>query len=497
MSIGVGLIPMVLVPLTFLFVLLIILIVKSPRAGAWAIGGLVLAAALLFWRLATTRGMPSHGEAIPLFIVPMTFLFVLLVILLAKSPKTGAGLIVAVVVMVLLGLFLVPAVSHRRAVLENSLPPTAQRPWTEPDVEQRVATIQVWEDVNRQYVHAPSAAAEVLGSPSTPASPSSPPAPIWSDGVEQEFESDVYPSSLAAARALGRRMADPIRTVSGDPNAAAKIILFQENNERSLIATFGRSLEQELLNVRCFIEADLRNIVSGEVGLTLRTNEMKQPEHHGEGGVDVYADFRSPVPTNTQLVATAFAEDRRSSAEARFIDKPWVEGFGAYASARPSESLIIARSNGTCTSESEANQQALDDARARLTEALGRHEGYPLAEMAQPAISTTDVLNGGFVVDRFVQSFDGSAGKIWRQALLIDVSGPKLAQLARVKMHQGRQVRESWARMGFSLIGVLVLIGAIYFFLNMATRGYYEWSLRIAGVVLAIVAIVSVLMIVQ
>ena len=51
--------------------------------------------------------------------------------------------------------------------------------------------------------------------------------------------------------------------------------------------------------------------------------------------------------------------------------------------------------------------------------------------------------------------------------------------------------------MGLSTIGVLVLISVIYFFLNMATRGYYEWSLRIAGVVLAIVAVVSILMIVQ
>ena len=42
--------------------------------------------------------------------------------------------------------------------------------------------------------------------------------------------------------------------------------------------------------------------------------------------------------------------------------------------------------------------------------------------------------------------------------------------------------------MGLSAVGVIVLIGVIYFFLNMATMGYYEWSLRIAGVVLAIVA---------
>jgi len=55
----------------------------------------------------------------------------------------------------------------------------------------------------------------------------------------------------------------------------------------------------------------------------------------------------------------------------------------------------------------------------------------------------------------------------------------------------------TWARMIGSAIGVVALIAVIYFFLNMATRGYYEWSLRIAGVVLAIVAVISVLMMVQ
>jgi Na+/melibiose symporter-like transporter len=66
-----------------------------------------------------------------------------------------------------------------------------------------------------------------------------------------------------------------------------------------------------------------------------------------------------------------------------------------------------------------------------------------------------------------------------------------------VKVHQSRETRMTWARMGLSSAGVLLLIGVIYFFLNMATRGYYEWSLRIAGLVLAIVAIVAILMIVQ
>ena len=112
-------------------------------------------------------------------------------------------------------------------------------------------------------------------------------------------------------------------------------------------------------------------------------------------------------------------------------------------------------------------------------------------------VTATDVLQGGFLVDRFAQSFEGSTGRIWRQALLIDVSGAKLAQLSKAKITEFRQVRMSWARMGLSAVGVIVLIGVIYFFLNMATMGYYEWSLRIAGVVLAIVAVLSVLMVVR
>jgi hypothetical protein len=118
-------------------------------------------------------------------------------------------------------------------------------------------------------------------------------------------------------------------------------------------------------------------------------------------------------------------------------------------------------------------------------------------KLPKPQITATDVLQGGFIVDRFAQSFEGTVGKIWRQALLIDVSGPKLAQLAGQKAREFRQAKDTWARMGFSAVGVLVLIGAIYFFLNMATMGYYEWSLRIACVVLAIVGVLSILMVVR
>ncbi|NLH43571.1 MAG: hypothetical protein GX448_17165 [Planctomycetes bacterium] len=424
-----------------------------------------------------------NATMLPMAVISMTFLFVLLVILLTKAPKVGVGLIVAIVAMVgvglLVGVFVIVPGRPQMAIYGSQ---------THQQFAHGPATTGVGGDMEGAYggAHAP------LTVPSTSILPrisSEPLSPIWSEGVEQEFEADVYPSSLAAAKALGRRMADPIRTVAGDPNAAVKVILFQENNERSLIAAFGRSLEQALPGVRCSIEADLRNVHPGEVGLTLRFDGMLRVQ---EEGLDLVLP-RDKI----RVLATAFTEARRTTAEADYVDKPWVDSFGAYASARPNESLIIARSSGTCTSESEANQQALDDVRARLTEALGRQTGRSLADLGRPPISTRDVLDGGFVVDRFVQSFDTATGKVWRQAMLIDVSGPKLARLANVQTHQARETRMTWARMGLSSVGVLLLIGVIYFFLNMATRGYYEWSLRIAGAVLAVVAIVAILMIVQ
>ncbi|MEN6578507.1 MAG: hypothetical protein ABFD90_19335 [Phycisphaerales bacterium] len=487
-------IPMVIVPLTFLFVLLIILITKAPKVGGWVVGGLLLLAPVLLWRFAAT-GVFAEDEAIPLFVVPITFLFVLLVVLLAKAPRIGVGLIVALVVMVVLGFFLAPAVSHHWA----GYAPTGDvihSQWKETVTEHGVDTVQVWEDR--------SVGSDVIGmrqeSPTSPVppvpvttAPSEPLSPIWSEGVEQEFEADVYPSSLAAARALGRRMAEPIRNLAGDPNAAFKVVLFQEGNDRSLAAAFGREMESALPGVQPSVEADPRNVNPGEVGVTLRADGVQQAVELVEGQTVVISN----VQESTRIVATAFTADRRTSDEVRFIDKPWVDNFGVFASTSPGRQFIVARSNGTCTSESEAHQQALDDARARLNEALGRHGDPGFAELPQSAISTMDVQNGGFVADRFMQSLQTSAGKVWRQAILVDVSAPKLVQLARVKFIESRQIRESWARMGLSVVGVLVLIGVIYFFLNMATRGYYEWSLRIAGVVLAVVAVVSILMIVH
>ncbi len=482
-------IPIVILPATFLFVLLIILVSKAPKAGAWVVGSLVLAAPMLLYRFAMT-GALRQEEALPLFILPLTFLFVLMVILLSKAPKVGVPLIVALIAMVVLGLFLVPLLSHRRgyAPTATEYPVTQVIQQTE-DGAGRAVVIQEFNRVFDSHVQPPSAPAPTLPSVPAPPPPSAP-SPIWSQGVEQELDADVYPSRLTAVRMLGSRMDRLIRKLPLDVNSPLQLVLFQQSQDRDLIVELRNSIRKVLPAAVCTIETEHRNLLPTETRVTLQLTDMNMERAPWAKSDEVKA-------ADGRIRVSVLAAGQGSSMQVRFVDKPWVADFAAFTSTRPEQHFIVTRSNGTCTSESEAHQQALNDARARLTDALGRSAQWKLGKLPQPEITGTDVLQGGFIVDRFAQSFEGSVGRIWRQALLIDVSGPKLTRLAGQKAREMRAMRMSWARMGFSVLGVLVLIAVIYFFLNMATMGYYEWSLRIAGAVLAIVAIISILMIVK
>jgi hypothetical protein len=195
------------------------------------------------------------------------------------------------------------------------------------------------------------------------------------------------------------------------------------------------------------------------------------------------------------IQASVLAGDKQASMKAEFVDKPWVDDFSGFLNTRPNSRFIIAKSAESCMTEAEANQQAVQNACTLVADMLGQTSlgisGVPVS-FAQ-AVNSADILDGNFILDRFVQSFEGTAGKIWRQALLVDASAEKLKNLAQRKAIIARARKKSFAGMFFSIIGLIVLITVVYAFLNAATKGYYAWSLRIAGVVFALVVIILLL----
>jgi hypothetical protein len=379
-------------------------------------------------------------------ILPLLVLFALgvgFVFLLIKAPKAAAVLI-GVVVVLFVGLFYVRSgkfVPTPTAIVSTPDPlAVATLPWQ----------VQQAREASR--------------------------APIWSPGMDGEFEADVYPSRSAALKAAGRRIASEIQRLWADPNGRFAVILFQGDNDSGVVAELEQAMEQKSPGLRCSTEANARDINPGEAGVTLRIDKKVQMVH---------AELDD---TGGAVVAFATRGDGGITITVPFVGKPWVEDFGRFASERPQEQYVVARSNGTCMSENEARTQAMNDASRLLNGQIGR---IPRAPGQPPIVVTSqDIQQGGFVTDTFVQSFTGSAGKIWRQAILLDVSAPKLAWLTNRTIRTAQVQRLNWARQIGSGVGVLVLILVTYLFLNMATRGYYEWSLRIAGIVLAIIAIV-------
>jgi hypothetical protein len=313
-----------------------------------------------------------------------------------------------------------------------------------------------------------------------------PAATIWLPGIEDQFEANIYPSEFSAVRSLGLRIGAPVRQVIGE-NSPSRIILFQGAHERGLMEDFGKAISKTFPDVNWAIALETAAVKAGEVGIRLDVlNVQTHPAPWVSGS--------ETEMTSGTVQATVLAGDSQASIIAGFVDKPWVEDFSGFLNARPNSRFIIAKSEESCTTEAEANKQAEQNACVQVADRLSTSlRGSGVRGLLVRPVDSADLLDGGFIVDRFVQSFNGAAGRIWRQALLIDASAGKLAQLAHRKAAMARARKTGLARMLFSIVGFVVLITVVYAFLNAATKGYYVWSLRIAGIVLALVVIILLL----
>lgn len=310
---------------------------------------------------------------------------------------------------------------------------------------------------------------------------------IWLPGIEDEFHADIYPSRLSAVRSLGLHIAEPVKQVFGEVSPDG-FILFQGSHERGLIEEFGKAISKTFPDANWTIAPETVAVQPNQVGVRIDiVNVHTHPAPWMSGS-------ENEMTTGT-VRANVLAADRQASTSAEFVDKPWVEDFAGFLNTRPNSRFVIVKSTESCMTEAEANHQAVRNACTQISDMIGqtppRRSGVPVS-FAKP-VDSTDILDGGFILDRFVQSLEGSAGKIWRQALLMDVSQEKLKNLAQRKAIIATVSKRHFASMFFSVLGLIVLITVVYAFLNAATKGYYAWSLRIAGAVFALVLIILLL----
>ncbi|MBN2181472.1 MAG: hypothetical protein JW715_06130 [Sedimentisphaerales bacterium] len=298
---------------------------------------------------------------------------------------------------------------------------------------------------------------------------------IWSPGVEDEFIADVYPSKKSAVRSLGRQLSKYISYIT-ESDSPEEIIVYRNSQDMELVEELKKVIEKNYPDITCRIELGHVSQVENKIGVYFSMHYTAEPVSwsNGSGNKETAGKIQGNILAKQQQKATV---------EVNFVEKPWIEDFSGFINRQPDQQLIIARSSESCLTEGEANRQAMENACSQL--------GPFLTNLHDPIqFSSNDILENGLIVDRFVQSFEGSAGKIWRQAMLVDISAEKLNRLIRHKMNMARARKNSLAKMFVSFAGMLVLIIVAYVFLNAATKGYYSWSLRIAGIVLIAIIII-------
>jgi hypothetical protein len=300
-------------------------------------------------------------------------------------------------------------------------------------------------------------------------------AAIWSPGIEDQFEADIYPSKISAVRSLGSRMTKPVRKVFGNQKSPKQIIVLKKNIDHQLVQEFGDAIVKVFPETSWFARNEWSEIKPDEVRMKLKFVDIESGPIQWQSNTDKNL-------TSGRIEATAIVKDKQSTINARFVEKPWVDNFTEFLNSNPNSRFLVVRSSESCLSEAEANRQAMENACFQVR---------PLLTNLQDPItlSSSDILENDLIIDRFVQSFYGSAGKIWRQALLIDTSKEKLNQL----VHRNATITKA-KKFGFiktisSIAGLFILIIIVYAFLNVATKGYYMWSLRAAGLVLAVILI--------
>jgi hypothetical protein len=167
------------------------------------------------------------------------------------------------------------------------------------------------------------------------------------------------------------------------------------------------------------------------------------------------------------------------------MQKEWVGNLSRFVNQNEGRNYAVAYSQEAAGSEYEAQMQAMGDALGKLRVRLAVPDG----EWGGARLSESDLAEYEIVVDQFSQSFARPYGPIWRHAMLLDVSPEKLEGLREVFEVRQVSARRSVGGQVLSLVGIFVLICAVYLFLNAATRGYYTWALRIALLGLFLLAV--------
>ena len=397
------------------------------------------------------------------FIIPILMLIMItFFIILKKKPKAGFVMIGALVIGVL-AVFTLKFTAPRVVHVQES----AYRP-----VPSEIKGVD--------YVNIPPVDYQ-------PVAIDDGPGPIWSQGVQSEYEADVYPSQAKAAKALGQQVVKMAIKL----NDGVEPKWFEDSMGSSLSGSarqeFRHAVEKYKSNPDNPILTSAKGVEGGVATIGIMLNHFSGTSENILSGT---------------LQASVYVAGKETKIAANFVEKKWMENLSEYVHAQSGKDFVVARSKSSCTDAESANREAMKAAVNIVTARL--HQNY---DQIVYHVNASDLGNYGIIADRFQQTLTGGITDIYRKAVLLDVSPSKLKLLHSQKTAQAKsdrileiagenRSRLTYARLIGSLLGLIGVICGIYLFVNAATKGYYTIMLRIVTIAVIVIggAVLTLLM---
>jgi hypothetical protein len=342
--------------------------------------------------------------------------------------------------------------------------------------------------------------------PSVPSLPSVPFPPAsgsaWLAEVEEVHHPSIFPSVRSAAAGLGRRIADVAGSLLTQdlPNQSSVLIAPRDlphADRDAILNEIQHQLQQHLES------CDVR-IVDGypedDSSAPVVSIGMQIHDRANAPWCTHRKDEQNFVQLSGTLSATVHCCETSSNLVVDFVEKPWVSNYAEFVSSHPSGGRYQVKALSrdlTPLDQEDARRQAIQMAATRIAplvraRALQRAGGSRWAHhLQQPSdIAQRLVLemaDGRYIADEFSQELEVMGGHVWRHAILVELSPRDLEEHAVIAISQGRRHRVRTLGTIASFAGLTVFTGAVYLFLNAATRGYFrEALLAAAGVIILI-----------
>jgi hypothetical protein len=321
---------------------------------------------------------------------------------------------------------------------------------------------------------------------------------VWANTDLQPFSANTYPSTLAAVKPLAREVVEkldglkmsapldddidvdaesesdtgpgqPVKSTDGGDIRRTQVNitghLLPDAHRDNVLRHFAEQLRFELpdSDVTVFDGSATKPSAQGEIesGTVVLTLSMED-ERYEPAPWDIRLQQKSGQHRCDIVTSNGW-----SNVTSDYVEKPWVEAFDVFVSARPRQRFVVGYSEKFVSSERAAQELAMQDAISKSR----------VATVAGGSV-TADITH---VVDRFAQKLSRPYGDVWREAVLLDVSEERMAKVIEHVHMEAMLVQQHNASVILSLLILFGVSMVLCVVLNLLTQGYYRNRLLVTG----------------